>query len=195
MESPPPPVWGPSLWRAIHLVALGFPSDEEATPDQRLAYRAFFENLHYVIPCSTCAVNYQTHLQHDMPRIPVDPVPGTMTQARLFAWTVELHNVVNRSLGKPDDKWTPQRAYDELVSQRHQKHQKHQKQLEQLEHQEHQEPKIQEQDLEHGHGHGHGHGQSRVMKYLLCALIACLAAAAVVALICVARRCGGTRRR
>jgi hypothetical protein len=180
MESPPPPVWGPSLWRAIHLVALGFPADAEATPEQRQAYRAFFENLHYVIPCNTCAVNYQTHLKHDMPRIPLDRVPGVETQPRLFAWTVELHNVVNRSLGKPDDKWTPQRAYDGLVSRRDQKQQKKQDVK--------QEAKLQKQDGQHGQ-----HGRSRAMKCLLCALIACLAAAAVVALICVARRCGGTR--
>jgi hypothetical protein len=107
----PPTVWGPSVWRAIHYIALGFPADGKATPRQKESYRAFFRNLDGVLPCQTCASNYRAHLRDD-----VAPVEDAIETGALFEWTVQLHNVVSRSLGKPASSWTPQQVLDELTA-------------------------------------------------------------------------------
>lgn len=101
-------VWGPALWRAIHFIALGYPA--VPTEADAAAYRAFFEGLDRVIPCEVCAVNYRRHLQE----LPIDGY--LLGSARgegspsLFEWTVLLHNIVDRELGKPSHDWTPQAA-------------------------------------------------------------------------------------
>jgi hypothetical protein len=106
-----PAVWGPHLWRALHLIALGYP--QRPTVHDRAAYRAFFEQLDRVIPCGTCAANYRRHLVE----LPLEPSalqggPGDT----LFAWTVRLHNLVNAELGSANGSdWTPERAKSALA--------------------------------------------------------------------------------
>jgi hypothetical protein len=53
-------------------------------------YRQFFSNLWKVIPCEKCALNYKRHLEE----LPIED------NGALFEWTVKLHNIVNRELGK-----------------------------------------------------------------------------------------------
>lgn len=88
-----PSVWGPLLWKTIHIVALAYPA--RPTPDDVLAYRAFFVALGDVIPCCKCRDNYKRHLQE----LPIDA--GLAGRDDLFAWTVSLHNIVNAETGKP----------------------------------------------------------------------------------------------
>lgn len=95
-----PSVWAPHLWRCIHLFALNYP--EVPSADKRAAYRQFYIGLQHVIPCSVCAENYQRHLKE----IPIDPY--LVSSARLFEWTVLMHNAVNRELGKQE--WTLSQA-------------------------------------------------------------------------------------
>ena len=107
-------VWGPALWRAIHFIALGYPT--VPTEADAAAYRAFFESLDKVIPCEVCANNYRRHFAE----IPIDGFllggRGNGSQT-LFDWTVELHNVVDRELGKPGGgDWTTKRAKDALFA-------------------------------------------------------------------------------
>jgi len=112
---PPPTVWGPSVWRAIHFIALGFPS-ETATELQKESYRIFFRNLDGVLPCFTCAKNYRKHLEKDIGPVEEAIRASATTRPRaLFDWTVQLHNVVSRSLGKPGEPWTPEQALKELL--------------------------------------------------------------------------------
>lgn len=86
--------WGRHLWYSIHYIALGYPaSPSKATAE---AYKSFFTSLHHVIPCKKCASHYMDHLQE----LPID---GYLTDtSSLFEWTVLLHNIVNRQLGKPE---------------------------------------------------------------------------------------------
>lgn len=109
--------WGPSLWRAIHFVALGFPAGR-ATDMQKEAYRLFYRGLDNVLPCPTCAESYRRHLERDVR--PVEEAIAATTAERpdaLFEWTVDLHNVVNRELGKVGGEfWTPARAKAALLS-------------------------------------------------------------------------------
>lgn len=93
-----PDIWGKHLWYSIHFIALDYP--EQPSTNDRENYRTFFENLWKVIPCYKCSRNYQDHLRH----LPLVSDRGDYLASRdtLFAWTVELHNMVNRMLGKPE---------------------------------------------------------------------------------------------
>lgn len=91
-----PSAWGPSLWRSIHYIALGYPDAELANaPMVRAQYREFYTNLWMVIPCLKCSLNYKRHLQE----LPIDGYLDS--SAKLFEWTVLLHNIVNIELSKP----------------------------------------------------------------------------------------------
>lgn len=87
-----PTVWGPPLWKAFHFVALGYP--DRPTNDHMNSYRLFFHSFGNVIPCGKCRRNYQRH----MLEIPLERSLGSARD--LFAWTVEMHNAVNKETGK-----------------------------------------------------------------------------------------------
>lgn len=88
-----PKVWGPPVWTALHLIALGYPSDPDAPT--RDAYRAFFTAVGPVLPCAMCSDHYAEHLAV----LPIDPALARGGRA-LFDWTVALHNRVNAQTGK-----------------------------------------------------------------------------------------------
>ena len=85
-----PSVWGPSLWRFIHCVAMTAPSP--MTREKREEYREFFESLGNVLPCSTCREHYKEYLE----RHPVD----VRSRRRLVEWTLCFHNHINAMNGK-----------------------------------------------------------------------------------------------
>ena len=115
MPSLSPEIWGPSTWRAIHYVALGYPS--APSEDDVAAYGAFFGSLQRVLPCESCANNYRRHLRE----LPIEPY---LRSGRLFEWTVLLHNLVNRELGKAKGRggedWTPEQALSALSASKQQ---------------------------------------------------------------------------
>lgn len=88
-----PKVWGRYLWTSIHTIALGYP-DEPSEQDKK-DFKEFFTSLWKVIPCQRCSDNYKRHLTE----LPIDGFLGSNTD--LFKWTVDLHNIVNKELGKP----------------------------------------------------------------------------------------------
>jgi hypothetical protein len=98
--------WGHHTWHAIHYVAMGYPATP--SPDERAAYRAFFLGLGPVLPCKLCSANYVRHLQE----LPIDTHLDSDRQ--LFGWTVQLHNIVNRSLGKRE--WEKDEAYNHFMN-------------------------------------------------------------------------------
>ena len=89
-----PATWGPSGWKFIHFVALGYPSTPSS--EQKQAYSNFFSSLHKVLPCSTCANNYEKNLS-------LLPLTNDILNDRdkLIKWTIDIHNIVNEELGKP----------------------------------------------------------------------------------------------
>lgn len=88
-----PKVWGRYLWTSIHSIALGYP--DEPTEQDKKDFKEFYSNLWKVIPCQRCSDNYKKHLQE----LPIDGFLDSNTD--LFAWTVKLHNIVNKQLRKP----------------------------------------------------------------------------------------------
>lgn len=93
-----PSIWGKHLWFSIHFIALAYP--KSPTPSDREAYKMFYENLWKVIPCFKCSQNYQQHLKK-LPLV-AESVDYLASNETLFAWTVALHNEVNRMLDKPE---------------------------------------------------------------------------------------------
>ena len=87
-----PTVWGPNLWVFIHSIALNFPNNPSF--EEIKNYESFFENLKYIIPCDKCRLHYRQRLNDN-------PVSKYLTDSNaLFIYTIDLHNEVNKSLGK-----------------------------------------------------------------------------------------------
>jgi hypothetical protein len=89
-----PDIWGKYIWLTIHLVSIGYPkipNDSDKTD-----YKEFYENLYKILPCYTCAENYKKHLL-------ILPLSDSVLESNktLFNWTIDMHNIVNKMLGKP----------------------------------------------------------------------------------------------
>ena len=90
----PPAVWGPIFWMTIHIVALGY-SDNPSYSEKRAA-KEFYEGLQFLIPCPKCKEHYRDNLK-------IHPItPSLDNRKDLFKWTVKMHNLVNKQLGKPE---------------------------------------------------------------------------------------------
>ena len=92
----PPSVWGPFFWHTIHIVAIGYPKNPTYI-DKKCA-KEFYESLSHLIPCSVCRTHYKEHITSN----PLTPFLDSRTD--LIKWTVDIHNSVNKMLGKPE--WT-----------------------------------------------------------------------------------------
>ena len=89
-----PNIWGPHLWKALHMISIGYPN--EPNEEQKQNYRSFFETFYQVIPCSICSNNYKNHLKE----LPI--TNDTMKNKQNLAnWVIDIHNIVNKELGKP----------------------------------------------------------------------------------------------
>lgn len=85
-------VWGPHFWYVIHTTALNYPTIP--TDFHKMAYKNFFESFANVLPCKKCREHYQTHIS----RYPITPFLDS--NELLNKWIIDLHNMVNQSLGK-----------------------------------------------------------------------------------------------
>lgn len=88
-----PKIWGPPFWFIIHTIAFYYP--EKPSFNEKRHMFEFFQNLQYIIPCQVCRQHYTKHFQE----FPVTPFLDN--KANLVSWTVQLHNRVNESTGKP----------------------------------------------------------------------------------------------
>lgn len=91
-ENIEPNLWGPSAWKFIHYTALAYPM--EPTDKQKKEYFTFFHNLQNTLPCKKCSQNYMLNLQE----IPLENALDNNDS--LFKWTIDMHNEVNKELGK-----------------------------------------------------------------------------------------------
>jgi hypothetical protein len=85
-----PLIWGKEAWRFIHFVALSYP--EAPTEEDKINYYKFFESLQKVLPCPTCAYNFEKKMK--------EYPPNLENKKSLFRWTVDVHNSVNKENGK-----------------------------------------------------------------------------------------------
>ena len=82
--------WGRYGWGFIHNVALGY--SETPTHSEKENYKLFFEIIGKVLPCERCRQHYNKELGLTPPDI--------TSRDSLFKWTVDIHNKVNKRLGK-----------------------------------------------------------------------------------------------
>ncbi len=93
-----PAIWGPHLWRFLHVTA--------ALPAPRLRgrdkWRAVLEALRVSLPCPECTGHYQAwHRAHPFRAM----LGGTAVRRAAMRWVLDLHNDVNRRRGIPV--WSP----------------------------------------------------------------------------------------
>ena len=75
-------------------------AESAVTPEKREAYIRFFEAMPDILPCSQCG----KHLKDNLVILPVDTDD-------MFRWSVDLHNLVNSQLNKPEIPYAKARAY------------------------------------------------------------------------------------
>ena len=88
-------IWGPSAWLFIHSIAFGYP--ENPTNQDKKNAKKFLESLAYIIPCLKC----QKHYRQNIKKLPWN----LDSREDFFRWTIDLHNEVNKSIGKPVQKY------------------------------------------------------------------------------------------
>jgi hypothetical protein len=78
----------------MHITALGY--SDKPNYAQKRAAKEFYESFVQLIPCPICRDHYSTHLK-------ANPVSPNLDSSKdLFRWTVKIHNLVNKDLGKPE---------------------------------------------------------------------------------------------
>lgn len=87
-----PTSWGIYGWGFIHNVALGYPKEQTYMIKEN--YRQFFHLIGDVIPCKSCSTHYKKMI--------ADYPPDLVDRDSLFKWTVDIHNKVNKRLGKSE---------------------------------------------------------------------------------------------
>lgn len=96
-----PTVWGPKMWFTLHTITFNYP--ENPSLHHKKIYSDFFNMLQYIIPCEVCSKHYAQHLVNNPILTSLD------SKDKLVKWLINVHNDVNRSLGKKIY------SYDEVV--------------------------------------------------------------------------------
>ena len=90
-----PAVWGRHVWYSIHFISLEYPLSPSEKDKE--TYFEFYRNLGKVLPCAVCREHFQKIWKwHPL------TTDALRSRETLFAWTVEVHNMVNEDLGKPE---------------------------------------------------------------------------------------------
>ena len=85
-----PEIWGPRLWFFLHTISFNYPDNPSF--DDMKNHQEFYENLVHIIPCATCATHYAEYINKNPPKL--------TNKHDLIKWTIDLHNNVNKRLGK-----------------------------------------------------------------------------------------------
>lgn len=87
-------VWGPPTWRFLHEVADALPvsnvSDEKAA-----AFTNLIKALPHLLPCPACQSHFLAYLESN-------PLPKEISKISAKQWMHDVHNSVNKRLGKPE---------------------------------------------------------------------------------------------
>jgi hypothetical protein len=86
--------WGPALWNFIHNITIV--DNQSNFEDNKRVVKLLF-NIYDVIPCPKCQGLYKEYLEILKS---LDLSKGMV----LFYWSIDLHNAVNKKLGKQP--WT-----------------------------------------------------------------------------------------
>lgn len=78
--------WQPITWHFFHTIALNY-NDE-----YKEEYINFFHTFKTILPCKMCRDHYSVHLKK-----PNMSIEENINSQRIFNWTIDLHNIVNKS--------------------------------------------------------------------------------------------------
>ena len=87
-----PELWGNHGWVFLQHIALSYPN--QPTKEIKNIYKDFFYSIQKVLPCETCALNYNDHIH----KIPIDNY--LKNRNTLFSWIIKIHNEVNKIQNK-----------------------------------------------------------------------------------------------
>lgn len=91
-----PKIWGPHAWFFIDTICISYPNNN---PDliKKDIYRNFFNILGDILPCKSCQIHYKNHMNRY-------PLTDEILSSRnsLLLWILQIHNVVNKSIGKKE---------------------------------------------------------------------------------------------
>ena len=85
--------WANPIWAIIHFCTLYAPY--KIDKNFNTCYKAFLSCLRYCLPCPKC----RKHLEDNLSALDIDNY--MLTNESLFDYSVKLHNMVNKQLGKP----------------------------------------------------------------------------------------------
>ena len=86
-------VWGPPLWHTLHTISFNYPV--KPTKEDKDNYYNFFKDLKNVLPCKYCRIN----LNENLKKLPLRK-SNFKNRETLSKWVYNLHEVVNKMLGK-----------------------------------------------------------------------------------------------
>ena len=87
--------WGPRLWILMHFISFRYPKRPSRKDIKHFAF--FFSAIvPMILPCTECVKHYQELL---LKTVPIGPF--LRGRYYLINWVIEIHNQVNKRLGKP----------------------------------------------------------------------------------------------
>lgn len=86
-------IWGKSGWKFLFCVAYEYPKEPTYTDIQN--YERFFQSLQFILPCES----YRRQYSKLYTQVPIEPY--LTTTRYLFQWVLNMHNLVNKEIGRP----------------------------------------------------------------------------------------------
>ncbi len=77
---------GPSQWMSLHNVA------RTLTPEKMQTFKQFVQAMAALLPCGVCSSHFRKLVSETL---------QASTPAEALQWTIDVHNAVNKRLGKP----------------------------------------------------------------------------------------------
>lgn len=88
--------WGNAVWMLLHYITANMP--DRPSSNHIIALKAMINTFTVLLPCTVCRSNLLMNLK--MPQLNINNY--TKNGQTIFIWSVNLHNVVNSELGKPE---------------------------------------------------------------------------------------------
>lgn len=101
-------IWGPHMWYMIHCISFNYP--DNPTKDEVKKHVDFILNLQYTLPCTRCRIHFSTILRKL--RFNNSHMKNKTTFSK---FCVDLHNEVNKNIGKPIVPYTTVAKYYNLL--------------------------------------------------------------------------------
>ena len=87
-----PSFWGPSAWKFLYTIAIGYPVDPSS--DEKNAASNLLEGLHHLLPCANCRQN----VTHELKSSPYEDALSSKDKFVLYVYNLECS--VAKRLGK-----------------------------------------------------------------------------------------------